>query len=76
MSKFFLIGEPDSLAVADIDIARRAYVTVCGAVTQSDTTAATFTVDAEQYTSAFAEQAKSVAADPKVCTFKCCIVLI
>ncbi|KAJ6462875.1 hypothetical protein C8R45DRAFT_1107949 [Mycena sanguinolenta] len=65
IKSFFLIGELDSPAVANIDLAQRPYVNVCGAVTRSDTTAATFTLDVEQYTTAFADQAKQAAEDAK-----------
>lgn len=52
--------------MANIDLARRPYMNICGAVTRSDSTAATFTLDADQYTSAFAEQQKSAATDNNV----------
>ncbi|KAJ7768004.1 hypothetical protein B0H14DRAFT_3509699 [Mycena olivaceomarginata] len=65
-SFFYLIGDLDSPAVANIDLARRPYMNICGAVTRSDSTAATFTLDADQYTSAFAEQQKSAATDNNV----------
>jgi hypothetical protein len=65
-SQFFLIGELGSPGVANIDLARRAQVKVCGAVTHSDSNAATFTLDVEQYTTAFAEQQKLAATDPAV----------
>lgn len=64
--QFYLIGDLDSPAVANIDLARRPYMNICGAVTRSDSTAATFTLDADQYTSAFAEQQKSAATDNNV----------
>ncbi|KAJ7751023.1 hypothetical protein B0H14DRAFT_3602853 [Mycena olivaceomarginata] len=63
---FFLIGELGSPGVANIDLACRAQVKVCGAVTHSDSNAATFTLDVEQYTTAFAEQQKLAATDPAV----------
>ncbi|KAJ7829144.1 hypothetical protein B0H13DRAFT_1916640 [Mycena leptocephala] len=50
IKSFFLIRGLDSPAVANIDLGRCAYVNVCGAVTRSDSNAATFTFDAEQYT--------------------------
>ncbi|KAJ7873059.1 hypothetical protein B0H14DRAFT_2185872, partial [Mycena olivaceomarginata] len=49
-----------------ISFTRRPYMNICGAVTRSDSTAATFTLDADQYTSAFAEQQKSAATDNNV----------
>ncbi|KAJ7905214.1 hypothetical protein B0H13DRAFT_2334159 [Mycena leptocephala] len=66
IKSFFLIGELDSPAVANIDLGRRAYVNVCGAVIRSDSNAATFTLDAEQYTAAFAEQQKLASTGPTV----------
>ncbi|KAJ7818002.1 hypothetical protein B0H14DRAFT_2601615 [Mycena olivaceomarginata] len=51
--------------VTDLHPARRPWVNVCGAVTRSDSNAATFTIDTEQYTSAFADQAKLAADDAK-----------
>ncbi|KAJ6623255.1 hypothetical protein B0H10DRAFT_2182921 [Mycena sp. CBHHK59/15] len=65
-----LITACDTTAFTEIDVAQRAYVNVCGAVTRSDTNAATFTLDAEQYTSAFAEQAKHAAETGTVFTAK------
>ncbi|KAJ7877671.1 hypothetical protein B0H13DRAFT_1893045 [Mycena leptocephala] len=66
IKSFFLIGELDSPAVANIDLGCRAYVNVCGAVIRSDSSAATFTLDAEQYTAAFAEQQKLASTGPTV----------
>ncbi|KAJ7730721.1 hypothetical protein B0H14DRAFT_2178036, partial [Mycena olivaceomarginata] len=68
--QFYLIGDLDSPAVANIDLVRRPYMNICGAVTRSDSTAATFTLDADQYTSAFAEQQKSAATDNNVAAQK------
>ncbi|KAJ7164037.1 hypothetical protein C8R43DRAFT_946832 [Mycena crocata] len=76
IKSFFLIGEEGSTAVENIDLARRAYVNICGAVTRSDASSATFTLDAEQYTSAFAEQAKKASEDSSIVALKSVLPVI
>lgn len=55
MGQLFYLGHPDEV---DIDTRRRPYVHICGAAFNSNEQAATFSVDADQYTSAIRELQK------------------
>ncbi|KAJ7149358.1 hypothetical protein C8R46DRAFT_1230518 [Mycena filopes] len=68
--EFYLIGDLNSPAMENFDLARRPTVNVCGAVIRSDSNTATFALDAEQYTAAFADQQKLAATDKSVVSLK------
>ncbi|KAJ7238905.1 hypothetical protein C8J57DRAFT_1373219 [Mycena rebaudengoi] len=73
-SKYSFVGDIKDLTLLEeasgqgwcIDPRERVYARVCGVVIEDDKKKATFTMDAEQYTSSFADLAKQAAQDPKI----------